>query len=207
MLEMGWEESFTAELDRYLKEAEGRNILADYLKTQLIHSIQRILFRILNNYGISESKIAEQENLRLNPVPIYQSAAAVQLRSIILQQIRFLRQQLDAVWNHDDLAEIFCYIGDHLRERITIEELTGLSYMSASTFCKKFKDRTGMTLVQYLNVQRIEKAKVYLSNSKYSLDDVAELCGFASTNYLVRVFKKITNQTISEYRKNFLINL
>lgn len=75
--------------------------------------------------------------------------------------------------------------------------------MSVSTFCKKFKDRTGMTLVQYLNEHRIEKAKIYLRSSEYSLGEVSELTGFANTNYLVRVFKKITGQTVSEYRKKF----
>lgn len=206
MLEAGWEETFTAELDCYLQEAKRRNILADHLKTQLVHSIQRILLHILDYYGISESKIAEQGNLRLNSVPIHQAATVAQLRNTIQQQISSFQQQLDAVWNHDDLAEVFCYIDDHLCDRITIEDLTSLSYMSTSTFCKKFKDRTGLTLVQYLNVRRIEKAKIYLSNPKYSLDDVAELTGFTSTNYLVRVFKRITNQTISEYRKHFSIS-
>lgn len=201
MLEAGWEEDFTAELNRCLLEARRRNILSGHLKTQLIHNIQRILLHVLNNYGIPESKTAEQENLRLNPVPIHQAATADQLLRVIRQQISSFRQQLDAIWNHDDLAEVFSYIDDHLQDRITIEDLTNLSHMSTSTFCKKFKDRTGLTLVQYLNVRRIEKAKVYLSNPKYSLDHVAELTGFTSTNYLVRVFKKTTGQTISEYRK------
>ena len=75
--------------------------------------------------------------------------------------------------------------------------------MSAPSFCKKFKERTGKTLVQYLNTRRIEKAKGLMKNRKYSLWDISEMTGFSNANYMIRVFKKITGQTVSEYRRQF----
>lgn len=59
----------------------------------------------------------------------------------------------------------------------------------------------GKTLIQYLNECRIEKAKTLLENKNLSLEQVAEEAGFSNANYLIRVFKKITGQTIGEYRK------
>lgn len=73
--------------------------------------------------------------------------------------------------------------------------------MSIPTFTKKFKDRTGMTLVQYLNEKRIMRAKVLLMNKNLSLEQIAEETGFSNANYLVRVFKKVTGSTISDYRR------
>lgn len=78
--------------------------------------------------------------------------------------------------------------------------------MSIPSFCKKFKDKTGLTMVQYMNEKRIEKAKLLLKNRKLSLEQVAEMTGFSNANYLIRVFKKMTGQTVSEYRKRFDIS-
>ena len=58
-----------------------------------------------------------------------------------------------------------------------------------------------MTLVQYLNEQRIERAKKLMQNKNISLEEVAEKSGFSNANYLVRVFKKVTGVTVSNYRK------
>lgn len=61
-------------------------------------------------------------------------------------------------------------------------------------------------MVQYMNEKRIEKAKLLLKNRKLSLEQVAEMTGFSNANYLIRVFKKMTGQTVSEYRKRFDIS-
>lgn len=207
MLEEGWMENFEQELQTYFNEARRKNVLAYVLKTQLEHSLERILFHIMKNYGLLEQQEEIQNAFRLQPLPIHQAATAEHLRKTALSQVAYIREELGKRWNRDDLSGVFCYIEEHLREQITMEQLTDLSFMSSSTFCKKFKNRTGVTLIQYLNERRIEKAKIYLQNSRYSLEEVAELTGFASTNYLVRVFKKITKQTVSEYRKGFRSDL
>ena len=201
ILEVGWNERFSRELKEYLETARRTNVLSEYLKTQLIYSIQRILLRIMNTYGFSEDNAKAQSIFRVDPVSIHQAATADELSAGILEQIDIIKKKTEKIWSQDDLAEVFQYIDEHLQERITIQDLTEISYMSTTTFCKKFKDRTGMTLIQYLNERRIEKAMIYLNNPGYSLDDIAQLTGFAHTNYLVRVFKKVTSQTISEYKK------
>ena len=67
---------------------------------------------------------------------------------------------------------------------------------------KKFKERTGITITQYINTQRIKQVKLLLENPSNSLWQIAETIGFANVNYLIRVFKKITGMTIGEYRRS-----
>lgn len=201
MIENDWREKFSQELKEYLVAARRRNVFSERLKTQLIYSIQRILLRVMDTYGFSDNNGKVQEIFQVDPVSIHQASTIDELYIVILKQIDIIKKKIEKIWNQDDLAEVFRYIDEHLQERITIRDLTELSYMSTTTFCKKFKDRTGMTLIQYLNERRIEKAMIYLNNPRYSLDDIAQLTGFAHTNYLVRVFKKVTSQTISEYKR------
>lgn len=202
-LQPEWMQLFETELEQYLEMARIQNIQPDKLKTRLRDSLQRILLEAMNQYGFSDSEDGVQEKFRLDSTAIRKTFTMSELKEIVKKQITEIRDKMRDACEQDELAEVFRYIDDHIQEKITIEDVTGISYMSVSTFCKKFKDRTGMTLVQYLNEHRIEKAKIYLRSSEYSLGEVSELTGFANTNYLVRVFKKITGQTVSEYRKKF----
>lgn len=67
-------------------------------------------------------------------------------------------------------------------------------------FCSLFKNETGKTFTQFLNELRVEKSKDLLTNNDTSLLDIALNVGFNSQNYYNIVFKKVTNQTPSEYR-------
>ena len=82
-----------------------------------------------------------------------------------------------------------------------LPELAQMSCMSVPSFCKKFKEQTKMTVTQYINEKRVAYAATLLKQSKYSLEEVAELAGFSNANYLLRVFKKSTGKTIGQYRK------
>ena len=72
--------------------------------------------------------------------------------------------------------------------------------INKSYFCKLFKEDTGYTYSNYLNIFRIEKSKKLLLNSNMSLLDIAIAVGFNSQNYFTMVFKKITNITPTQYR-------
>ena len=58
-----------------------------------------------------------------------------------------------------------------------------------------------MPPIQYINLKKIEKVKEYLKRPEYTLGEIADLTGFSNENYMVRVFKKITGSTITDYRK------
>ena len=92
-------------------------------------------------------------------------------------------------------------IDQHLDGKLTLPELAQMSCMSVPSFCKKFKEQTKMTVTQYINEKRVAYAATLLKQSKYSLEEVAELAGFSNANYLLRVFKKSTGKTIGQYRK------
>ena len=74
-------------------------------------------------------------------------------------------------------------------------ELAQLSCMSVPSFCKKFKEQTGMTVIQYINEKRVACAASLLKQSQYSLDEIAALAGFSNSNYLLRVFNKCSKNS------------
>jgi AraC-like DNA-binding protein len=71
------------------------------------------------------------------------------------------------------------------------------SYLSRE-FSKYFED---LTFGDYIRKLRIEKAKSFLSDSTYTLSEIAYLTGFSDQSHFTRIFKKHTGRNPSAYRK------
>ena len=67
-----------------------------------------------------------------------------------------------------------------------------------------FKDKTGVSVSDYITRTRISKAEVLLSNGSLSVKDVAYSVGFPDQMYFSRVFKKINGKTPTQFREMFV---
>ena len=65
-----------------------------------------------------------------------------------------------------------------------------------------FKKFTGMTPGRYLQNRRLTEVCELLRDSKLSVKEIAQLCGFESQNYLGRIFKQTLGVTPVQYRNN-----
>ena len=93
------------------------------------------------------------------------------------------------------------YIHQYYNKDISIDDLCNKLNINKSYFCNLFKKSTTHTFSNFLNSFRVEKSKKLLEDSTLSLLDIALEVGFTNQNYYTIVFKKITNQTPSAYRK------
>lgn len=96
------------------------------------------------------------------------------------------------------------HIHKYYNEDISIDDLCDKLNINKSYFCNLFKKSTTQTFSNFLNYFRVEKSKKLLEDPTLSLLDVALEVGFTNQNYYTIVFKKITNQTPSAYRKEIV---
>ena len=85
--------------------------------------------------------------------------------------------------------------------KLSLSELAASSHLSASQFTRRFHAAFGLTPMAYVNHVRMEKARSYLQNTEYSLDHIAELCGYDNRFYFSRAFSKQMKLSPSEYRR------
>lgn len=201
--EQGWIKHFEKELKDCLQSAYFQHVSVHLLKEQLINQINHFIFYITQKFCFSEIGRKKWNSEVLFISSISSSKDAYTLRNRLLEMMETFQTDICSQMEKDELSKAFSYIDQHLEDKVSLQELAMLSCMSVPSFCKKFKERTERTLVQYINEKRIYKAKQLLENKNYSLWEVAELAGFSNANYLIRVFKKVTGQTVSEYRKRF----
>ena len=74
--------------------------------------------------------------------------------------------------------------------------------MSRAAFAKRFKERVGQTMFEYLTALRMQRARNLLRESSLSLYEVASRVGYQSDLAFTKAFKKSIGVTPTSYRKS-----
>jgi AraC family transcriptional regulator len=102
---------------------------------------------------------------------------------------------------HDRIARAIEYIHDNLDRDLSIAELAGVACLSSFHFARMFKEVTGSSPHRYVSVQRLDRAKRRLLDTRRTLADISLDAGFSSQATFTRRFKAVTGTTPGEFRR------
>ena len=92
------------------------------------------------------------------------------------------------------------FMHDNYGKRITLMDVAEAIHVSPRHAQRIFKDLFGTTYAKALTLYRISHAKSYLVNTDLSIDDIAEMVGFSSSQPLYKFFREQENMPITQYR-------
>lgn len=98
------------------------------------------------------------------------------------------------------IEEIISFIGEHLLEDLTLEDLAARVSLSPYYFLRVFQKETGFTPHQYVIQTRIHSAKFFLKTTNTSVKEVGYNCGFKSESSFCTTFRKWVGMTPTKYR-------
>ena len=93
-------------------------------------------------------------------------------------------------------------LASNLKGEISISELARDCGLPIKTFLQAFQQSTGMSPHRWLRNYRIESAKDMLRRTSLPPEEIAPVCGFASTDHFVREFKRAEGTTPSVWRSS-----
>ena len=128
-----------------------------------------------------------------------------QVEALIPQMIRhycLLVQQHSMERYSSAVRSCLNYIDFHYMEPLSLENLAGRVAINKNYLSTRFHRETGTTVTDYINRIRVQRAADMLGKTAFSMQDIAERCGFADANYFSRIFKKINGTSPNEYRKS-----
>jgi YesN/AraC family two-component response regulator len=96
------------------------------------------------------------------------------------------------------------FIDTHLNTAISLEQVSREVGMSKFRFCRHFKEMKGQTFRSYLTRRRIQRALELLRSGERNVSEVYLDVGFKDLSHFSRVFRKITGQLPSQYRRSLL---
>lgn len=82
------------------------------------------------------------------------------------------------------------YILQNLHTKITLARICLELHCSKATLTESFRREHGMTVVQFLNEQRLLRARELLLHSQRPVRSIAQDCGFSGVEYFSAQFKK-----------------
>lgn len=98
------------------------------------------------------------------------------------------------------LAPVFKHIDDHYQDKLTVQQLADQTGLSRFHFSRLFKQLTDKSLIEYINLIRINKSEQLLRHSKMNISEIALATGFNDIYYFSRTFKRLKNVAPSEWR-------
>lgn len=137
------------------------------------------------------------------------------MRNLIIHQkfiefliLLFLNQNSNIYTNETDLTEleqkiysVAGYIHAHYPEDLSLDFLAKHFSISASYLSHIFKQVTGFSVTDYIQMTRIRNVQALLINTNIPITEVAEPCGFNCFSQFNRVFRKHIGMSPSKYRK------
>lgn len=103
----------------------------------------------------------------------------------------------------DLVQKLLLYITNNYTEKISLETLGKHSGLSTSYMCRLFKKHVGLTIFDYTNELRCERATGLITNG-VPLSEVYHLVGYNDYNYFSRLFKNKVGFSPANFKKNML---
>ncbi|NOT46839.1 MAG: helix-turn-helix transcriptional regulator [Acidobacteria bacterium] len=92
------------------------------------------------------------------------------------------------------------FIAENLEDDLNLSEIAAVAELSQYHFARAFRKTIGLTPQQYVMRQRIEKAKLLLSNADLPLVEVSLRTGFKNQSHFTTLFRKFTKFTPKTWR-------
>ena len=94
------------------------------------------------------------------------------------------------------------FIDENFDKEISIDHISSHINMSSGYLQRLFSEHMGMSIIEYINKKRIEKAKILLETSNLPIVDVAIGVGFNNRQHFSHIFTRQENISPGKYRKN-----
>ena len=103
----------------------------------------------------------------------------------------------------DEISQVVHYMEEHFSDpEMSITALADSLELSTTRFSLSFKEKTGMSPLEYLTLLRVEHAKELLEMTDLTIRDISARAGYYDSGSFIRRFKQVTGETPAQYRRS-----
>lgn len=97
------------------------------------------------------------------------------------------------------IKEAIVYLKEHYDEKITLDSVAAHTLTNKYRLCRRFKEFTGLSVMEYLNEFRCQSAAGLIRNGM-RVSEAAQRCGFSNLSFFTRTFRKYTGKLPSQFK-------
>ena len=121
------------------------------------------------------------------------------MRSTILQHTDF---DYNKITSEDEMiSDLVRYLYKNGKERAVLSKYCQTYHYSLSYVSRRFRQETGVTVLQYLQKIRIDQSCALLAASRLSVLEIAQAVGYEDAKYFSEIFKRMLGMTPGAYRR------
>lgn len=102
-----------------------------------------------------------------------------------------------------DFRELQDWIVGHPEKDLSVEALARRLHMSPRNFARTFDREVGLTPAKFVELARLERARLQLEQTRVPVETIAEQCGFGNAEHMRRSFQRILKISPQDYRTRF----
>lgn len=171
-------------------------------------NIDEIVFKNILTDKEAKKLFLNIKNEMISKKSLYKSAVKISILSFMLYLYRNYLVSSSPLSDKPENIKIALikkaikYIQDNYNLKISMSDIAKEIGVSKYYFCRTFSDITCNTAVYYINHVRCTNAKTLLQTGKYTITEIALLCGFDNLSYFTKTYKKHIGCLPSENKKN-----
>jgi two-component system response regulator YesN len=100
--------------------------------------------------------------------------------------------------------KVSAYLCDHITDNIGREQVARYFKLHPSYVSRLFKQFSGMTFQRYFDKMRMQLAEEFLNHPDLAIEQIAQKCGYNSSSYFIRIFRKYYHTSPDKYRQSTL---
>lgn len=96
------------------------------------------------------------------------------------------------------------FIDAHLGEHLSLEQIATVAGCSERSLRRRFRTVFGKTPTSFVTLRRVERACILLHFSEYTIDEIADSCGFCDRYHLSNTFRRVRGIGPARFRRTRL---
>lgn len=190
-------------ITRFFAEQRRQLTSPGLVRERAIRYISEFASQLENNYDLDLSEICSLD-IKPTYLNIGSFIHANDLEKWLMELVENITSYVQRSGeSYRPIYRIIEYIDKNYDKAVNLNDLAAMFHLNPVYVCQLFKQNTGVNFIHYINSLRIEKARILLKTTDLTVEQISEQVGINSANYFVRLFKKITGQTVTQYRKKY----
>ncbi len=188
--------------------------LPDHLVSAFYGDKPYHIFHAGDNAGEYAALFGKLRGLLCWDIPDLSSRNLMEVSNLVFRMMSLSAEELHygTLMGEPTLAdELRRYFDSSLTKEQNLTEAAAEFSISVTHLIRVFKEKYNVTPKQYIMKRRIAAARLMLSDTSMTVQQIAEKLCFSDSNYFSVVFRRYTDMTPSEYRsredwKNYIVN-
>ncbi len=196
----------TAAIDTviHIIERMGANLNYDMLKVEgvLVKGISQVLEGLFAKNSwlagfVDTSSLLNITTSRFSRFEDIKTYIVLEIKKVIyiLNTLQFGIQDKGIEWQACN------YILENIDSELSLKTIADRLYMNKTYLSEVFKQKTGISFIEYLTMVKMERAKLIITGENLKTYQIAEKLGFKDAEYFSKIFKKYTGMSPTDYRQ------